>query len=149
MCKAIRLDAWVSFGAAFRDEPNSAAWSLSNFDDAAPVRCKLEHIWDVLFGTNDSQLFKELLVQRQLLRQADQRIGGAFDFEAVYTAIDDGHIDADLGVRQTEFVYDKRILAPMEGAQRLSMQSGTDFGIGGNGHGASGRFDVGQPFETT
>jgi hypothetical protein len=51
-----------------------------------------------------------------LLRQAHQRVGGAFDFETVHTAVDDGDIDARLGMRKAEFVDDERVVAAVKGA---------------------------------
>ena len=107
MRKAIRLDVRIAFGLAHRDEHDAAARSFGDLGDAAPARGQLTHTRNVFLGANDRQLFEALLVKFQLLRQARQRVGGAFDFEAVHTPVDDGDIDARLGMRQAKFVDDE------------------------------------------
>jgi hypothetical protein len=97
------------------------AWSFRDLHDATPGGGQGAHARDMFLGADDRQLFEALPVKFQLLRQAHQRVGGAFDFEAVQAAIDDGNIDSGLGMRKAEFVDDEGVVAAVKGAQGLAM----------------------------
>jgi hypothetical protein len=53
----------------------------------------------MLFSANDGQLFKALGIELQLPRQPIERVHGAFDFEAMNTAIDNRDINSSFCVR--------------------------------------------------
>jgi hypothetical protein len=74
-----------------------------------------------------------------------KRVGGALDLEAMHAAIDDGDIDARLGMRKAEFVDNERVVAAMKRAERLAMERGADFGVGRMGHGTSTGRGLGRP----
>jgi len=109
MCHHYWINLGIGDGVSQYSEVDASSCPLLSQDHTAPFGSVDHDARGVLWSSDECEFLQRLAVDIHLGRESGEVISGALNFIAVDAAVDDGHVDAALGVGEAKLVDHERI----------------------------------------